>query len=686
MAEIDARSDAIGADTARAEALAREAVALRQAGRIDEAIARWRESLTQRPDHPPTLHRLANALRDAQKPDEAVRCFRQALIGDPSFSAAWANLGLTLQQQGDLAGANDALAEAVRIAPSLAEAHCALGLVRLARGARVDAIAAFGAAIAARPDYAIAHHNLAGVLMGEQRIGEALAAARHAVRSDGTLIEARRLLAQLLELSRRDDEAAVLYEGLLAEQSDDGEAAAARASIAARQCDWDALARFAPIALASIRRAIAEGRPPAGATPLLSMLFDPRLLGPAAALWSADIERQALAKAPRCDPRPVDPTQRPLRIGYLSGDFRNHATMHLIASLFGQHDRRRVTVHAYGYGPDDRSDYRRAVENDTDCFVDVTGMDDAAAAARIRADGIDILVDLKGHTGGNRLAIAALRPAPLQVTCLGFPGPVGAGFIDYALVDPIVVPPGHRDRFVENLCYLSHCYQPNGEELLQDEPAIARRDVGLDPDAFVLCSFNSAYKLLPDVYDRWLAILVAVPGIVLWMLADAPVLQRLRARASARDVDPLRVVAASFVKRAEHLRRLRLADLALDTTPINGHTTTSDCLRVGVPVLTVAGDSFAANVSASLLATIGLPELIATDMDAYEAIAIALAHDPARLASLRATLRQNRETSPLFDMPRFAADLEIAYETMWQHRCTGALPRVIEIGGRDGRR
>jgi predicted O-linked N-acetylglucosamine transferase (SPINDLY family) len=316
----------------------------------------------------------------------------------------------------------------------------------------------------------------------------------------------------------------------------------------------------------------------------------------------------------------------------------------------------------------------------------MTGMDDAAAAARIQADGIDILVDLKGHTGGNRLAIAALRPAPLQVTWLGFPGPVGAGFIDYALVDPIVVPPGHRDRFVENLCYLPHCYQPNSDELLQEAPAITRRDVGLDPDAFLFCSFNSAYKLLPDVYDRWLAILAAVPGSALWMLADAPVLRRLRDRAAARDVDPLRIVAASFVPRAEHLQRLRLADLALDTSPINGHTTTSDCLKAGLPVIAVAGDSFAARVSASLLAAIGLPELIATDMGAYEAKAIALARDPARLASLRATLRQNRATSPLFGMSRFAADLETAYETMWQHRCAGALPRVIDIGGRDGRR
>jgi protein O-GlcNAc transferase len=373
-----------------------------------------------------------------------------------------------------------------------------------------------------------------------------------------------------------------------------------------------------------------------------------------------------------------------LRIGYLSSDFRAHATMHLIGAMLSRHDRTRVRCHVYSYGIDDGSQHRRSVENAADSFVDLRNESDRAAAEKIHADEIDILIDLKGHTAGARLAIAALRPAPVQVTWLGYPGPVGASFFDYALVDHTVVPPEHRDRYVEGLCYLPNCYQINDDTQAALSGATDRAAQGLPERGFVFASFNRIYKLTGEVLDLWASILAAVPGSLLWLYRSrAEAVESVLAEMRARDVDPARIFFAPPMDKARHLQRIPVADLALDTFPVNGHTTTSDCLKVGLPVVAMLGEHFASRVSASLLRTMGLERLVADDKAGYRKIAIALANEPAMLASIRETALRNRATTPLFDTTRFVGNLETAYETMWRHRCAGPLPRVLEIGERD---
>ena len=370
----------------------------------------------------------------------------------------------------------------------------------------------------------------------------------------------------------------------------------------------------------------------------------------------------------------------PLRIGYLSTDFRSHPTSLLTAELFERHDRRRVTVTGYSLRASDESALRRRIEAGFDRFVDLSGATDAEAAARIYGDSIDILVDLNGYRRGARSGILARRPAPVQVSFLAFPGTMAADFIDYMIGDPIVFGNGAAEHFTERLVVLPDTYQPNDSRQAIASPPPTRSEVGLPASGFVYCCFNSPRKIAPAMFDCWMRLLKQIDGAVLWLLAPwAGVADNLRREAAARGVEPARLVIASRLPLADHLARLGLADLALDTLPYGAHTTGSNALWAGVPMLTCLGKSFAGRVGASLLNAIGLPELITLDLDAYERLALRLAHEPDLLASFRRRLAANRLTTPLFDCARYTRHLEIAYGTMWAIHCESGEPRSFGV-------
>jgi protein O-GlcNAc transferase len=355
-----------------------------------------------------------------------------------------------------------------------------------------------------------------------------------------------------------------------------------------------------------------------------------------------------------------------IRLGYLSGDFHQHATASLMAGLFERHDRARFEVFAYSYGRDDASPMRARLVRAFDRFVDVAAMSHRAAAQRIHDDEVDILVDLKGYTHAARPQIAAYRPAPVQVSYLGYPATMGAEFIDYIVVDPVVVPAEEQRFYSEKLVQLPGCYQANDTRRAIAVQVPARRDCGLSPDGIVFCSFNSGFKITPIFFAVWMRLLAGVPGSVLWLLASNDLVERnLRREAERRGVDPGRLVFAPVVPSSEHLARHRCADLFLDTLPCNAHTTASDALWAGLPVLTCRGDTFAGRVAASLLTAVGLPELITGSLADYEQAAFDLARHPYRLATLRETLRRSRDTAVLFDPARFASVLEAAFTRMW---------------------
>jgi predicted O-linked N-acetylglucosamine transferase (SPINDLY family) len=374
------------------------------------------------------------------------------------------------------------------------------------------------------------------------------------------------------------------------------------------------------------------------------------------------------------------PGERRIRVGYVSSDFHSHATTLLMVEMLEHHDRERFEVTLYSHGKDDGSTVRRRVSEACEHFVDMRTMSEQAMARRIHADGIDILVDLKGHTFGNRLGLFAWRPAPVQVAWLGFPGTCGADYIDYIIGDRIVTPLEHAAHYSETIAQMPHSYQPN-DSRRQTPMASTRAQWGLPEDAIAFGNFNQTFKLSPQTFDAWARILLAVPGSVLWLLADNPqATQNLQREAAERGLDPARLIFAPRVGVDAHLGRLPLADFMLDNWPCSAHTTASDALWMGVPLVTLMGESFASRVCGSLLHAVGLGELACTDVAAYEATTIALARDRERLAALRHHLNEGRAGFPLFDGARFARDIEALYERMWTRAASGlpAAPLLAE--------
>jgi predicted O-linked N-acetylglucosamine transferase (SPINDLY family) len=369
-----------------------------------------------------------------------------------------------------------------------------------------------------------------------------------------------------------------------------------------------------------------------------------------------------------------------IRIAYLSADFHLHATSQLMAELFERHDRERFEVSAWSFGPETGDAMRARLRAAFEIFHDVRDVSDDDVAARLRATGIDIAVDLKGYSKDGRPGIFARRVAPIQVNYLGYPGTTGADCMDYIIGDAEVIPEGHEAYYSEQVVRLPDSYQVNDTKRLIADRTPTRAEAGLPASGFVFCCFNNNYKITPEVFDVWMRLLKAVPGSVLWLLEDnAAASRNLRREAGARGVDAERLVFAGRVLPPAHLARQRLADLFLDTLPCNAHTTASDALWAGLPLLTCRGNAFAGRVAGSLLRAVGLPELITDDLGTYEALALRLATTPGELSALKARLSQNRLTHPLFDIDRYRRHLESAYVTMAEQHRQGKLPQAFSV-------
>ncbi len=356
--------------------------------------------------------------------------------------------------------------------------------------------------------------------------------------------------------------------------------------------------------------------------------------------------------------------KRKISVGYLSGDLHQHAVPSLMAQVFELHDRSRFHITAYSYGPDDGSAMRKRMKKAFDRFVDIRDDSYAESARKINSDQVDILVDLKGYTERSRSSILALRPAPIQVNYLGYPGTMGADYVDYLIADRFIIPPDYTRHYTENVVWLPDCYMPNDTS----RPRLAapsRSECGLPDDHVVFCSFNNAKKIGTGVFDVWCRLLKAVPKSTLWISGNSQIVGNLKREAEQRGVNSERLVAAKYVASPDqHLARIQCADLFLDTISYNAHTTCSDALWMGLPVVTCAGQTFPSRVAGSLLATIGAPELVTSNLNEYYQLALDLATNKDKLAAIRNKLLINRDTSPLFDSTRFTRNLEGIYAKM----------------------
>ncbi|HYD67264.1 tetratricopeptide repeat protein, partial [Azospirillum sp.] len=611
----------------------------------------------------------------AGRRDEAAKVYRHVLTQEPAHADALNLLGAVAHQAKDHNGATALMRRALRVRPH-PEYASNFGLALSALGRHADALAPLRAAIAERPDYVEAYSNLGNALEALGRFDAALADYRRAVRLDPHNADVAQNLGVAQQGRMNFAAAAAAFRHALVLRPDAAETLAQLAHQSQHMCDWAGLEAMSR----RVRHLVGAGAP---RVPPFVMLT----LGSSAAeqLACASSAAAQVARATALPPRPAAArADGRIRLGYLSADFHQHATAFLIAELFERHDRRRFHVTGYSYGPDDASPMRRRLTGAFDRFVDLAALPHAAAARRIRDDGIDILIDLKGYTQHARPAILAHRPAPIQVNYLGYPGTLGADFADYILVDRHIVPPDQQPFYAERLVHLPHCYQVNDTRrpiaaTIAGQPP-TRTACGLPGAGFVFCCFNNSYKITPAVFAAWMRLLAAVPGSVLWLLeANAAVTGNLRAAAAAHGVDPQRLVFAPWAPLPEHLARYALADLFLDTLPVNAHTTASDALWAGLPVLTCMGETFVARVAGSLLHAVGLPELVTGSLAAYEAQALRLAQRPDELAALRARLAANRATAPLFDTAGFTRHLEAAYQTMWRIHAAGEPPRPFAV-------
>ena len=670
---------------------------LHQQGRLQEAFAAYESLLQRQPAHAEALHFSGLLLHQAGQSAAGAERIEQSLRIEARTPDPWCNLGAIYQSLNRLDDAVAALRQALQRDPQLGEIWSNLAGVYIDMHNAPEAEAASRRAVAIRPDHLHAWFNLALSLEAQGKLAEALEIVSTLVQQApaelapaglkasleqalGKLDAARGTLSAAiahhpgearlhLQLARVEEQATALpaaaaaYEQALRLAPDDGAVLSDLLYLRKRMADWHDLAMLRE----RFRAGVAAGQ--AGLSPF-NLLSGPSTRAEqrrCAERWSALLPM-----------RPAAPQRQPvssgrLRIGYLSSDFYQHATAFLTAGLFEHHDRTRFEVFGYSTGRDDGSAMRARLIKGFDRFIDARGWPAERIAAQIRADGIDILVDLKGHTEAAPTAVLALRPAAIQVNYLGYPGSMGADFMDYLIGDAVVTPFGHAADYSETIVQLPHSYQINDSKR-PIAAARSRRELSLPENAAVFCCFNSTYKLNPAVFDAWARILAAVPDSVLWLLArgeDDAAVGSLRREAAVRGIAPARLVFAGYRANADYLTLYRCADLFLDTWPYNAHTTASDALWAGCPVLTWLGDTFAGRVAASLLHAVGLPELVMDDVEQYVARAIELGRNRELLAPMRHHLANAGRASPLFDTAATTRALERAFETMAAQRRGG---------------
>lgn len=627
--------------------------ALKEEARLDEAVAAYRAALHLKPDHPHAYNNLGNAMIDKGFIKEAIHCYVTAIRLMPKFSAAHSNLGSVFKEQGKLDQAIAHYQEAIKIDPHFADAYSNLGNAYKEAGQMDDAITCYQTAINLEPNYAEAYANLAAAHKDAGRVGDSI-----------------QLYRKALEL-----------------RPNFGEAIANLTHSLVFVCDWktreDDFRRLSEI----ISLQLATPRVVPCVQPFHALVY-PLSLTEMLRIAQRYAQRTKMNVA-LCDDNfkyRAKPRSIRLKVGYVSSDFNNHPLSHLMLSVFGMHDRSKFEVFCYSTSPSDYSHWRNRIEADVEHFEDVSGLHSSDIARLIHNHGIHVLINLNGYTKGAKNEIFALKPAPLQVSYLGFCGTMGADYIHYIIGDNHVIPPRHRDFYQEKVISLPHCYFVNDHKQssrhLVDLPmgAVTRAQYGISDDKFVFCNFNQVYKIDPTTFDVWMRILKQVPNSLLWLLRFPPASeQNLLQEARTRGVKEDQIIFTDVASRDEHIKRGFLADLFLDTPVCNAHTTACDILWSGTPLLTLRGDKMASRVASSVLHATGLDEMICDSYQQYEELAVALAIDTDRLYEIRQQLEDRRHNCAAFDTRRWVQNMETGLQMAWRRHEQGLPPDHVEV-------
>jgi predicted O-linked N-acetylglucosamine transferase (SPINDLY family) len=610
-------------------------------------------------------------LRALAQYERAAGAFSEVSRLAPGYADGYNNLGITLLDLGRPQAAEEALEKAVSLRADYAEAQNNLGNALKAQGKLAAAMRCYEKAIQLRPDFAEAHSNLGSAHRERGNLDQAVAHLRRAVMQKPNFAEAYVHLASAWK-DRGDIAAAVECLARAVELKPDHQAARGQLlHLRQHACDWTCTNEMTA-ALPTL------GLVGACVPPFTTLATEDN--PERQKLRSVNWRKQTYWQQPLPLEKPAPERPAKLRIGYFGADFHDHATLFLMAGLLRTHDRNRFEIRVYSYGRHKKGVWRDRMLDHVDSFADVHSLDDEEIIRQAREDRLDIAIDLKGYTGDTRSELFASRLAPVQIAYLGYPGSMGADFIDYMIADPVVIPPEERKAYTEHVIFLPHTYQPTDDQRHIPETTTSRADFGLPEEAFVFCSFNNNYKIGHAEFDIWMRLLHAIPESVLWLLRSNPAAEvNLHREAEARGVASGRIIFAEKVEQPAHLARHRHADLFLDTFNYNAHTTASDALWAGLPVVTKRGRQFSARVAASLLSAIGLEELVTETAEAYEKLILALAQDPTRLAELRTRLAANRQTHPLFDTKQYTRYFEAGLDAAHRRYREGLEPADITV-------
>ena len=646
-------------------------LALASLGRHEEAIASFDRAIACRPEFGCAYLWRAKVLSELGRYDDALVGVDKALAIEPSLAEAWLGRGNVLKQLKRYDEALGDYEKALALKSDLAEIWLGRGNVLFELKRYDDALGDYEKALASKSDLAEAWLGRGNVLFELKRYDEALGDYEKALASKSDLAEAWLGRGLVLSLLKHYEEAIVACDRAMLAKSDLDYAVSLRLHAKRCICNWKDLEAESAHLLWTIRESKLTNDPAVTLT-IPSSAVDQLL----------SAKRFVLAQ-PKFTPmwRGSVYSHDRIRVAYLSANFCEHAVAHLTAGLFEQHDKSRFEVFGISFGPDQNSEIRQRLRGAFERFMHVADKSDREIADLLQELEIDIAVDLMGFTLDNRLSVLARRPAPIQVNYLGYPGTVGADYIDYIIADRTIIPADQRDFYTEQVVWLPESYLVNDNRRAISERKWTRSESRLPETGAVFCCFNNIYKITPAMFDVWMRLLKAVDNSALWLGGTNPIAQaNLHRAAEQRGVAAQRLVFAPRLPDvADHLARHRQADLFLDTLPYNAHTTASDALWAGLPVLTCIGSTFAGRVAASLLKAIGLDELIAHSLDEYEALALKLAREPTYLASIKAKLARNRDSFPLFDTKRFTRHIEAAYTTMWERYQRGEVPQAFAV-------
>jgi protein O-GlcNAc transferase len=640
--------------------------------RYQEALVAYDRACTLNSALPEAWLGRGNALNELSQYDTSLAAYDRALALNSQLVGAVLGRGNVLNALKRYDDALLAYEKALALVPNLAEAWLNRGNVLNNVNRHDDALAAFDRALALQPDLAEAWLGRGNVFLFLKRYPEAISSYDKALAIRPNLLEAQLGRGNVFALSKRHWEAANAYAQVLKIEPQHPFTKSLLLHQKMLHCDWSGF----DSSVDEIERDVAAGKLSVEPFILQSISHSPEMLQRCTELYCqarypANIKAGLRRSA-------VD--HKKIRVGYFSGEFREQATSYLIVGALERHDTSRFEIYGFDNGWDDGSEIRRRINAAVHEMIEIRRLSDRSALTAVQEKQIDIMINLNGYFGEQRMQLFAHRMTPIQVNYLGFPGTLGANYIDYIIADRHVIPEDHKPFYNEKVVYLPNCYQANDSKRKIAVAAPNRLECGLPERGFVFCCCNNCYKILPDIFDRWMRILSQVDGSVLWLLAaNQETTSNLRREASARNVDPQRLVFAKHVPPADHLARHALADLFLDTLPCNAHTTASDALWANLPLLTCIGGAFSGRVAVSLLNAIGLADLVTTTLEDYERIAVALALSPEKLAVVKAKLASSRSTAPLFDTALFTRHLETAYQAMVDRYRTGLEPDHMDI-------